>query len=156
MKPGKPQGNRSKRPSADARRERAAQLVATGTPTHKAAKAAGTDKDAFAEWLRTDCGTAALARYNAQHAKAMASTITEGRELLKAGALASIMALLDTVRSARGLARIKAAEAILDRVGLPRVQKVEGTVSAKHDLSGLSDDELEQLAELTAKIGGAA
>jgi len=153
--PAKSQGNRSKRPSADARREKAAGLIASGVPVHKAAKAAGTDKDALAEWLRTECGTAALERYKNEHAAAMAPTINEGRELLKAGALASVHALLDTVRTSKGLARIKAAEAILDRVGLPRVQKVEGSVTPALDLSKLSDDELDRLTELTAKAGGA-
>lgn len=152
-KPGKPQGNRRNRPSADARREQAAALVASGTPTAAAAKAVGTDKDAFAEWLRTECGSAALERYKQQHAAAMAPTIEASRELLRAGALASVIALLDTVRTGKRPERVRAAEAILDRVGLPRVQKVEGTVAPALDLSKLSDEELEQLTELTAKAG---
>lgn len=148
--------NKTHRPSRDIKREAGAALVASGESVRRAAKAIGMDAGDLGEWIRTECGTAALDRYKAEHASAMAPTMVESRELLKAGALASVVALLDTVRSSKGLARIKAAEAILDRVGLPRVQKVEGTVSAKHDLSKLSDDELEQLAELTAKIGGAA
>lgn len=147
--------NKTHRPSRDIKREQGAALVASGETVRAAAKTLGTDAGDLGEWLRTECGSAALERYKQQHASAMAPTMAESRELLKAGALASVHALLDTVRSSKGLARIKAAEAILDRVGLPRVQKVEGTVAPALDLSKLSDDELEQLSELTAKAGGA-
>ena len=148
--------NKRRRPSKEHKREAGAALVASGETVRAAAKKLGTDAAALGEWLRSECGTEALERYKREHAAAMAPTMSESRELLKAGALASVHALLDTVRTSKGLARIKAAEAILDRVGLPRVQKVEGTVAPALDLSKLSDDELEQLTELTTKAGGAA
>lgn len=142
------------RPSRDIKREAGAALVASGETVRAAAKRLGTDATALGEWLRTECGAAALERYKQEHAAQMMPTMTESRELLRAGALASVRALLDTVRTGKGLARIKAAEAILDRVGLPKVQKVEGAVTTSLDLARLSDAELEQLAELTAKAGG--
>lgn len=148
--------NKTHRPSRDIKREQGAALVASGETVRKAAKTLGTDAGDLGEWLRSECGSAALERYKQEHAAAMAPTMNESRELLKAGALASVHALLDTVRTSKGLARIKAAEAILDRVGLPRVQKVEGTVAPALDLSKLSDDELDKLTELTVKAGGTA
>jgi transposase-like protein len=147
--------NKRRRPSKEIKREAGAALVASGETVRAAAKTLGTDAASLGEWLRTECGTAALDRYKQQHAAQMTPTMVESRELLKAGALASVHALLDTVRTSKGLARIKAAEAILDRVGLPKVQKIEGTVTPSLDLTKLSDEELEQLAELTAKAGGA-
>lgn len=146
--------NKRRRPSKEIKREAGAALVASGETVRAAAKSLGTDAASLGEWLRTECGTAALERYKREHAAAMAPTMTESRELLKAGSLASVRALLDTVRTSKGLARIKAAEAILDRVGLPRVSKIEGTVTPSLDLTKLSDTELDQLTELTAKAGG--
>jgi transposase-like protein len=145
--------NKRRRPSKEIKREAGAALVASGETVRAAAKSLGTDAASLGEWLRTECGTAALERYKQQHAAAMAPTMAESHELLRAGALASVHALLDTVRSSKGLARIKAAEAILDRVGLPKVQKIEGTVAPALDLSRLDDAELDQLTELTAKAG---
>lgn len=146
--------NKTHRPSRDIKRESGAALVASGESVRGAAKIVGTDAGDLGEWLRTECGSAALARYREQHAAEMAPTMVESRELLKAGAMAAVRALLDTVRTAKGQARTKAAEAILDRVGLPRVQKVEGSVAPPLDLSKLSDAELERLTELTVKAGG--
>lgn len=143
--------NKRRRPSKEHKREAGAALVASGETVRAAAKKLGTDAAALGEWLRSECGTEALERYKREHAAAMAPTMSESRELLKAGALASVHALLDTVRTSKGLARIKAAEAILDRVGLPKVQKVEGTVAPALDYSQLSDEELDALGVLTAK-----
>ena len=143
--------NKRRRPSKEIKREAGAALVAGGETVRAAAKRLGTDAAALGAWLRSECGTEALERYKREHAAAMAPTMSESRELLKAGALASVHALLDTVRTSKGLARIKAAEAILDRVGLPKVQKVEGTVAPALDLSKLSDEELDALSELTEK-----
>ena len=143
------------RPSKNGKREAAAKLVAGGERVATAARVVGTDKNDLGEWLRTECGQAALDRYAQEHAAAMTPTIDIGRELLRAGAFASVRALLEEVRAGKGLVRVRAAEAILDRVGLPRVQKVEGTLAPAFDLSKLTDEELDRLTEIAAKAGGA-
>lgn len=74
--------------------------------------------------------------------------------VLRDAAVSAANALVEGLESTDSEERRRCAEAILDRVGLPKSQRIEGKVERRFNLSALSLEEKQQLREMVKRAKG--
>jgi hypothetical protein len=120
--PAKPRSKAAKRPKGKAyaaKRELIAIAVASGTPVARAARMVGVDIRTAQRWVHEP-------EMAARIDEARRSTVDRARQRLQCLADASVVAL-ERELGGSGLTAIKAAVAVLDRVGLHPRQTIEHT-----------------------------
>ena len=134
---------------------RALEMLALGQHVSTVARELGVRRGTVREWRDSTDGRAFLDREREKRQATYAEAQARAAAVLRDSATSAANALVEGLESGDPETRRRCAEAILDRVGLPKTQKVEGSIGPALDLSKLDDAELEQLATLTAKAGGA-
>lgn len=119
---GKPRVStrRPKSPSWQAKRDRLAVAVAEGMTVAAAAAALDLDEDTAARWLHEP-------EVAAKVKELRESFFAEAHDRMRGAVRVAIDALLDEARSGKGADRVKAAIALLDRVGYGAKSETEHT-----------------------------
>lgn len=158
--PPKPARRPTKRapPAVPARRGpdamvEAMRLVAEGYALSTVAAQLGVDRGTVSDWRDSPDGRAALADARKVRADAFKDAAERSRQILREGAERAATVIVDGLEHRDPVVRSLFARTLLDRVGVPRTQRVE-TNPAPPDTSGLSDEELEQFERLHAKVRG--
>jgi len=128
-------------------------LLAEGVSVSETARRVGVVRTTVQRWRDTPAGAETLATATASVEQKFASALEETRaELL--GALPEMGRKLVTIaREGDPSDALRAIGMAMDRVGLPRTQRIE-TPAIPMDTSTLSAEELDQLDALLARIGG--
>ena len=129
----------------------AMRLLAEGLNVSAVAERIGAHRDTVRKWRESPEGMAELEAARAAQAEVYRDTVAEARAELKSLAQRAVRALAEDLDSGDAELRHKAARTILDRVGLPRTERHE-VVPVQEDLSRLSDEEVEMLRVIRAKM----
>ena len=132
-------------------RARAMRLLAEGFNVSAVAEQVGVNRNTVMAWRASEGGKAELEAARAAQAEVYRDTVAEARAELKSLAQRAVRALAEDLDSGDAELRHKAARTILDRVGLPRTERHE-VVPVQEDLSKLSDEEVEMLRVIRAKM----
>lgn len=116
-------------------------MLAEGLTVVSVAERLGCSRMTVADWRDSPDGAAELARATAERRREFEDTVAPARAKLKHLAMRAVEVLATQLESTNADVASKAARTILDRVGLPRAERVEVSV-AQRNLSALSDDEL--------------
>lgn len=116
-------------------------MLAEGLTVVSVAERLGCSRMTVADWRDSPDGAAELARATAERRREFEDTVAPARAKLKNLAMRAVEVLATQLESTNADVASKAARTILDRVGLPRAERVEVSV-AQRNLSALSDDEL--------------
>lgn len=148
-KPTKP--NRSPSPELMAE---AMTMLADGHRVGAVARRLEMRRQTLADWRDSPEGQRLLDEAR----KAREAQLAEGRDaalrILREAAPLAAQRLVDRLASSAPFEATTAAEAILARVGVPRMTKVETRTEPGIDLSRLTDDEIATLEALHAKARG--
>jgi transposase-like protein len=121
--------------------KRAMGLLSDGYTVSSVAENLGLSRQTVTVWRDSPEGKALLEAACADRDREFRDTVTEARSKLKSLARRAVEVLEDQLESGDEDTAGKAAKTILDRVGLPRTERLE--LSAERlNLSALSDDEL--------------
>ena len=132
-------------------RDAAMALLAEGFTITAVAAEMKVKRDTIVRWRDTVEGQRALAKHRAERVEALKGTADKAREILESGATAAAETLIELVASGAAKDRIRAAATLLDRIGVPRTERVEATVGTDEDLTALTDDELREYERLITK-----
>lgn len=131
--------------------KRAMGLLSDGYTVSSVAENLGLSRQTVTVWRDSPEGKALLSAACADRDREFRDTVTEARSKLKSLARRAVEVLEDQLNSGDEDTAGKAARTILDRVGLPRTERHE-VVPVQEDLSKLSDDEVEMLRVIRAKM----
>lgn len=129
----------------------AMRLLAEGHSVRSVAAMVNVNEATVHRWRQSDEGKTELEKAQAVRDQVFRDTVAEARAELKSLAQRAVRALAEDLDSGDPELRHKAARTILDRVGLPRTERHE-VVPVQEDLSRLSDDEVEMLRVIRAKM----
>lgn len=116
-------------------------LLSEGLTARAAAAQIGVNEDTIKAWRESPEGKAELEAAQRVRARVFEDTVAHARTRLKSLAERAVEVLAEQLESGDEDTAGKAAKTILDRVGLPRTERLE--LSAERlNLSALSDDEL--------------
>ena len=119
----------------------AMRLLAEGHSVRSAAALVDVNEATVHRWRQSDEGKAELEAAQRVRARVFEDTVAHARTRLKSLAERAVEVLAEQLESGDEDTAGKAAKTILDRVGLPRTERLE--LSAERlNLSALSDDEL--------------
>mgnify|MGYP000609006259 CR=1 FL=1 len=139
------------------KRDEALRLLAEGYTVAAAARAVKTRENTVRDWRDSPDGQRLLAEARAQRAADIANAVARARQLLEDNAVLAAQALVDNLKSSAPSVRTGAARNILDRVGVPVVREIRGTVTQEGvDPSRLTTEELLELDRLNRKVRGEA
>lgn len=144
----KPQG-----PRGDVARMEAARLLAENLTVSEVARQLNVDRKTIQRWRDHPVAAAALPAAREERAAFVGDAIEEARRLLRAAAPTAARTIVERLESAKDADSIRAAATLLDRVGVPRVERVE-QVEADIDLSALDPEERAALRRLLTKASG--
>lgn len=129
-------------------------MLAEGYRVGAVARHLGVQRQTIADWRDSPEGQRLLDAAR----KAREAQLAEGRDaalrILREAAPLAAQRLVDRLASTVPFEATGAAEAILARVGVPRLTKVETRAEPGVDLSRLTDDEIATLEALHAKARG--
>jgi hypothetical protein len=137
----------------DARAE-GMRLLAEGFQVLAVAEQLSVDRATVLRWRDSPEGARELAAARSARAASFANAAEDARRILREATAKAAQVLVEQLDDDDPAARSLAARTILDRVGVPRTERVEAVVAPARDLSKLTDDELAQLEALRAKARG--
>lgn len=135
-------------------RAQAMALLAEGHQVLAVAEELGVDEKTVRRWRDSPEGAKELAAARAARAATFANAAEDARRILREATAKAAQVLVEQLDAADQETRSLAARTILDRVGVPRTERVEATVAPAVGLSRLTDDELAQFEALHAKARG--
>lgn len=151
----KPKRNRKIGPEAKAEAYR---LLAEGYAVRAVGRMLKVQPATILNWRDLPEGQQYLAAARKSREAAYADAVADAARILRDNATKAAQTLVDTLEDPMGSRRpptqVKAATEILDRIGLPRTERVETKDTTAPDLSALSDEELTLYEALTRKITG--
>ena len=121
--------------------KRAMGLLSEGYTVSSVAENLGLSRQTVTVWRDSPEGKALLSAACADRDREFRDTVTEARARLKSLAERAVEVLAEQLESGDEDTAGKAAKTILDRVGLPRTERLE-LGAERLNLSALSDDEL--------------
>lgn len=127
-------------------------LLVEGLTVRSVAETLRVDESTVRVWRDSEEGRAALNAARAARAEAFRDTVDEARTKLKSLGLRAVEVLENDLDSADPEVRNRTARTILDRVGLPRTERVETVTQETADYSGLTDEEFQEMRRLRAKV----
>lgn len=133
-------------------RAEAARLLGEGLTVTEVARRLDLSRQTVSVW-KNHVVAPAVAEEEARRAESFSDSVAEARAKLAAGALKAAEVLVEQLDSKDPAVRSLAARTLLDRVGVPRTERVEVEVPTE-DLTALTDDELAELERLRAKAKG--
>lgn len=149
--------NRPKPPTRvanSAAKERALEQLALGRQVSSVARDLGVRRATVREWRDSPDGRAFLTTEREKRRASFAKAQILADSVLRDAAIAAANALVEGLESTDPETRRRCAEAILDRVGLPKSQRIEGKVERRFNLSALSVEEKQQLREIVKRAKG--
>lgn len=129
----------------------AMKLLAEGWQLASVARQLKVRRGTVRDWRDSPAGQRLLAAARAERSAALLEVIEDGRRLLRENAMRAVQVLVDKLASPVPFEAGAAAAQLLDRVGLPRTERIETPPKPKRDLSKLSTEELVQLRALREK-----
>lgn len=129
-------------------------LLAEGYQVTAVGEQLGVDRKTVERWRDSPEGARELAAARAARAAAFANAAEDARRILREATAKAAQVLVEQLDAQDPETRSLAARTILDRVGVPRTERVEAVVAPAADLSRLTDDELAQYEALRAKARG--
>lgn len=132
-------------------RDAAMALLAEGYSITAVAAEMKVKRDTIVRWRDTVEGQRSLAKHRAARTEALKGTADRARAILEGGAVQAAETLVELVGTGAPKDRIRASATLLDRIGVPRTERVEATVGTDEDLTELTDDELREYERLIAK-----
>jgi hypothetical protein len=127
-------------------------LLADGYTVAAAARKLSLRRQTLQAWRDSIDGQRQLRDLRAEREKALRDASADALRLLRSGAERAAQVLVDTLEHAQPSERVRAAMAILDRVGVVRTTRVETVDASGEDLSRLSDEELATYEALCMKV----
>lgn len=149
--------NRPKPPTRTANseaKEHALQQLALGRQVSSVARELGVRRATVREWRDSPEGRSFLGAEREKRRASFAKAQLLAESVLRDAAISAANVLAEGLESADAETRRRCAEAILDRVGLPKSQRIEGKVERRFDLSTLSIEEKQQLREMVKRAKG--
>lgn len=144
----KPQG-----PRGDAARMEAAHLLAENLTVSEVARRLGVDRKTIQRWRDHPVMAVALPAAREERAAFVGDAIEEARRILRDAAPRAARAVVEALESAKEADSIRAAATLLDRVGVPRTERVE-TIGGEVDYSHMTPEKRALLRELLAEAMG--
>lgn len=135
-------------------RERALRLLAEGFPVTAIAQEVGCNRSTVRLWRDSPEGDARLKALRRERDAQYSEDIEDARRALKSAALDAVKTLVQQLRSTKSAVAVTAAQAILDRIGVPRTERVETVKQKRADFSKLTTEELRELKRLRGKLTG--
>lgn len=126
-------------------------MLAEGENITAVAEACDVSRTTIYQWRASPEGQRLYAEAKKARDEALKGAIEEARTILRAGAVDAARTLVELSGSGPAPERVRASVTILDRVGLPKVERLETVETTDEDLGLLTDTELEQLEALRAK-----
>lgn len=111
----------------------------------------GVNRDTVLTWRDSPDGQRLLADARKAREGALKEGIGRARKVLEEGAILAAQTLVDAATHGPTKDRIRAAATLLDRIGVPRTERVEVAAGDDEDLTVLTDDELAEYERLLAK-----
>lgn len=136
------------------RRRRAYELLAAGIGVRATARELKVKHETVIHWRDSDEGQREIAAFAAKLADVREGAIVAAEKRLGALAARAVDTLGELLECEDPNVRLKAAQAIADRGGLPKTERVENA-AAPEDLSGFTDDELAEYERLKRRAKGA-
>jgi hypothetical protein len=134
--------------------QRAMQLVACGVSVTMAARAVDVSRETVSRW-KSGAGRPMLEAARAEADAQLRAEMGDQVRALRGSIAAAIRELRRALKSNDPRVRLRAAEEILDRVGIGRTSRVETVEApAQPDLSKLTDAELDVLSILMERTAG--
>ena len=136
------------------RRRRAYELLATGVAVRAIARELNVKHETVLNWRDSEEGQREIKAFAAKLADVREGVIVAAEKRLGALASRAVDTLGELLECEDPNVRLKAAQAIADRGGLPKTERVE-SAAAPEDLSSFSDEELELYERLKRRAKGA-
>jgi transposase-like protein len=133
--------------------EQALTMLAEGTSVTDVAEHFGVARKTVRAWRDCPAGQKRLHELRAERARFFRDAVEHGRKRLRELVMPAVETLGENLESTVPFESATAAQAILDRAGLPKSTVVEQPKSTRYDLSRLNDKdaaEFERLALLAA------
>lgn len=140
---------------SEAVKARAMRLLVSGESLSRVAELVEVSRPTVRAWRDSPEGQRLLRDARAEYDREFKDTVSEARTMLKSLAQRAVEVLDEDLTSEDADIRHKAAKTILDRVGLPRTERLE-IHEERLDLSSLSDTELAEYERLRRKALGQA
>lgn len=133
---------------------RALEQLALGRQVSSVARDLDVRRATVREWRDSPDGRAFLSAEREKRRASFAKAQMLAEAVLRDAAVSAANALVEGLESTDSEERRRCAEAILDRVGLPKSQRIEGKVERRFNLSALSLEEKQQLREMVKRAKG--
>lgn len=131
-------------------RTEAARLLGEGLTASEVSRRLGVHERTVRRWRDNPASAPIIENARAMRAQAVADSVDEARRILRDAAPDAARAVVDALDSPDPADQLRAAAMLLDRVGVPRTERVE-TADVEHDFSALSPEERAQLRALLTK-----
>ena len=131
-------------------RAEAMRLLATGFTITAVSKQLKVGRGPVVAWRESPDGKAEFTAFLKERDKQLREAADGALRILRDGADKAARVLVEQLGDRDPSVRSLAARTLLDRVGVPRTERIE-TAPAPIDTSGLSDEELEVLAKIGAR-----
>ena len=135
-------------------RAKAMRLLAEGLTIAEVSRRLKVHRRTVEKWRADAAGAAELAEASKASASTFADSIEEARRILRDAAPLAARAVVSALDAPKEADAIRAAATLLDRVGVPRTERVE-QVETETDVAGLTTEERAQLRALLMKAAGA-
>lgn len=146
-------GNRREpQTTAAASRRKAMKLLGEGVAVAEVARRLKVHRRTVEKWRAAPEGAQELAAATQASEATFASAVAEARRLLTEAAPDAARTLVDHLDHHDPQAALRAAATLLDRIGVPRTQRVENAEPEGADLSVLTDEEFAELRRIKAKL----
>lgn len=136
-------------------RARAMALLVEGLTLSATARTVGVNRKTVREWRDSRAGQAELAAARRARAVALGDVVGDARALVAENVVRAVQTLVDRLDARMNKDAIAAAQALLDRGGLSRTERLEIAKRSPVDLSKLSDAEFAEYRALRAKARAA-
>lgn len=135
-------------------RMEAMRLLAEGLTDAEVSRRVGVHAQTVRKWRRMPTVAPALDAAREERASTFADSIEEARRILRDAAPLAARAVVSALDAPKEADAIRAAATLLDRVGVPRTERVE-QVETETEVAGLTAEERAQLRALLMKAAGA-
>lgn len=135
-------------------RTEAMRLLGMGCSVSYVAREVGVSRPTIREWRESPDGAKQLAGFRRAHRHEFDKAVDEWFPAMRSLGMRAIEVLGDKLSSKNPFVALAAAREILSRGGMPAATKVEASLSAVHEVTKFSDEELAQFKALLTKAAG--
>lgn len=133
-------------------RVEAMRLLAEGEQVASVARQFGVRDNTVRDWRDSPGGQIELNAARKAREASFADAAEDARRILRENAAKAAQVIADQLNDADPAVRSLAARTLMDRIGVPRTQRVESVEPEGPDLSALSDEDFAELRRIKAKM----